>query len=141
MSRLLRKFINYETCSYIIVGVLTTAVDYIVFAIVNETIKGSLGVSTASMIATVVSWVAAVVFAYITNKLAVFRSYDFGLSNLVREAASFFAARAVSGIIVLIFMWIAVSMLEWNEYISKILSSAFNLVFNYVASKVFIFKK
>lgn len=124
-----------------IVGFLTTAVDYIVFAIVNESLKHSIGVSQASMIATVISWMAAVIFAYIANKLAVFRNYDFSLSNLVREAAAFFAARLASGIVVLVFMWLTVSILGWNEYISKILSSAFNLVFNYVASKVFIFKK
>ena len=31
-----KKILNYETVSYVIAGVLTTAVDYIVFALVNE---------------------------------------------------------------------------------------------------------
>ena len=141
MKQLIGKFVNYETCSYIIAGVITTAVDYIVFALVNERLKEVTSVNAAVMAATVISWIAAVAFAYISNKLAVFRSFDFRPSNLIREAAAFVGARLLSGVIVLVFMWIAVSRLGWNEYLSKILSSAFNLIFNYAASKLFIFKK
>ncbi len=141
MNTFLRKICNYETCSYFIVGVLTTAVDYIVFAIINEVLKQSMGVNRASLIATVVSWVAAVAFAYISNKLVVFRNFCFEPGYLIKEAAAFFGARLLSGVIVLIFMWLAVSVLNWNEYVAKILSSAFNMIFNYVASKLFIFKK
>lgn len=141
MKQLIAKFVNYETCSYIIAGVLTTVVDYLVFAVVNERLKTACSVNTAVMAATVVSWIAAVAFAYISNKLAVFKSFDFSPSKLVREASAFVGARMLSGVIVLVFMWVAVSMLGWNEYISKILSSAFNLIFNYAASKLFIFKK
>ena len=141
MMSFFRKIFNYETCSYFIVGVLTTAVDYIVFAIVNESLKLSLGVNRASLIATVVSWVAAVTFAYICNKLVVFKNFCFEPIYLAKEATAFFGARLLSGVIVLIFMWLAVSVLSWNEYIAKILSSVFNMIFNYVASKLFIFKK
>lgn len=141
MKNFIGRFVNYETCSYIVAGVLTTAVDYVVFAIVNERLKAVTSANAAVMAATVVSWIAAVAFAYISNKLAVFRNYDFRPSNLLREASAFVGARLLSGIIVLVFMWIAVSMLRWNEYVSKILSSAFNLIFNYAASKLFIFKK
>ena len=141
MTALIKKIINYETCSYVIVGILTTAVDYIVFAAVNESMKPAYGSDAAAMAGTVISWAAAVAFAYITNKLAVFKSFDFRPSRLIKEAAAFVGARLVSGIIVLIFMWVAVGILSWNEYLSKILSSVFNLVFNYAASKLFIFKK
>ena len=141
MDSIIKKFVNYETVSYIIVGVLTTLVDYIVFAIVNESLKPSFGTDRASFIATIVSWVAAVAFAYVTNKLAVFKNFNFRPKYLIKEIGSFFGARLISGVIVLIFMWVAVSVLSWNEYISKLISSAFNMVFNYVASKLFIFKK
>ncbi len=137
----IRKLVNYETCTYIIAGVLTTAVDYVVFAVINESLKGSIGVKSASLAATVVSWVAAVAFAYISNKIVVFKNVNFRPSYLVKELSAIVGARAVSGLIVLVFMWLAVSILSWNEYISKILSSVFNMVFNYAASKLFIFKK
>lgn len=140
ISRIL-KLIKSEAGLYIIAGVLTTAVDYVVFAVVNELLKMHIGVTRSSFIATVAAWVLAVTFAYISNKLMVFKNYNFKLGYLMKEASSFVAARLISGIVVLIFMWLAVSVFAWNEYLSKILSSIFNMVFNYVASKLFIFKK
>jgi len=141
MNEKLKKLLNYETISYVIVGFMTTAVDYVVFILVNELLKQKgLLVSDAAVTATAVSWAAAVLFAYVANKLAVFRNYDFRLSNILREAASFFAARVISGLITLGMMWLMTGPLGWNEYVAKVLTSVFNLVFNYVASKVFIFK-
>lgn len=134
--------LNRETISYVIVGVLTTAVDYIVFAIVNETLKkGGVGVTESSSAATVVSWIAAVLFAYVTNKFFVFKSQEKGFLPVLKEMASFFAARLISGVIVLGMMYVLVDKMHINEYIAKVLTSAFNLVFNYVASKLIIFKK
>ena len=133
--------IKSEAGLYIIAGVLTTAVDYIVFAVVNELLKGHLGVTHSSFIATIAAWVLAVAFAYISNKLMVFKNFNFQPGYLIKEVSSFVAARLMSGLIVLVFMWLAVSVFAWNEYLSKILSSVFNMVFNYVASKLFIFKK
>ena len=134
--------LNRETISYVIVGVLTTAVDYIVFAIVNETLKkGGVGVTESSSAATVVSWIAAVLFAYVTNKFFVFKSQEKGFLPVLKEMAAFFAARLISGVIVLGMMYVLVDKMHINEYIAKVLTSAFNLVFNYVASKLIIFKK
>ena len=142
MKKLLEKILNRETVSYVIVGVLTTAVDYIVFALVNEALKkGGMGVTESSSAATAVSWVAAVLFAYVTNKIFVFKSSIKGFVPVLKEMASFFAARLISGGIVLVLMFILVDKCSMNEYIAKVLTSVFNLVFNYVASKLFIFKK
>lgn len=143
MSKLREKLLNYETISYVIAGVLTTLVDYVVFALVNESLKRSAAFSEvqAAMAATVVSWLAAVLFAYVTNKLLVFRNYDFHLGHLSKEISSFFAARLISGLITMALMWLMVDLFRWNEYVAKILTSVFNMVFNYVASKLYIFKK
>lgn len=138
----LKKILNRETISYVIVGVLTTAVDYVVFFLVNEALKKAGANPTASsQAATVVSWFAAVLFAYVTNKFFVFQSKDMSLKGVLREMVSFFAARGISGLCVLFMMWLCVDRLSMNEYIAKILTSLFNLVFNYVASKLFIFRK
>ncbi len=142
MTEFIKKFLNYETISYVIVGVLTTLVDYVVFAIVNESLKKT-GTSLGDpvLVATAVAWAAAVLFAYFANKLAVFRNYDFSPRWLIRELSSFVGARVFSAVLVMVFMWVTVSRLGWNEYLAKVLSSVFNLVFNYAASKFFIFKK
>ena len=55
------RIINYETVSYLIVGILTTIVDFLVFTAANEGLKGgNLSDVSAAMTAQVISWIAAV---------------------------------------------------------------------------------
>ena len=120
---------------------LTTLVDYLVFALVNELLKtGGMNVTDSSSAATAAAWAAAVIFAYFTNKIYVFESKDWQAGTLVREVLQFFGARVLSGLITLWLMRVLVGA-QMNEYLAKILTSVFNLVFNYVASKLLIFRK
>ncbi|MDO4487554.1 MAG: GtrA family protein [Eubacteriales bacterium] len=139
------KIFNRETIVYVIVGVLTTLVDYVVYMLLNESLKmGGMVVERSSTIAQAVSWAVAVLFAYITNKVFVFRNRNFKPSYLVRELVAFLAARIISGVITLVGQGLIVacfSSVPFIEYIAKLIGSAFNLVFNYVASKLVIFKK
>ena len=139
---LLGVVINQETIAYLVAGVLTTLVDFAVFTLVNE-LMSSAGMDEvkAAMLAQLVSWTAAVVFAYVTNKLLVFKNHDLALPHLIREAASFVAARMLSGLLVMALIWIMVDLMKMNEYIAKLFTSVINVVFNYVASKRFIFTK
>lgn len=141
-EKIIEKLFNYETVSYFIAGVLTTAVDYAVYVLVNEALKrGGMEVSFSATLSSAVSWFAAVLFAYIVNKLIVFRSFNFNPSYIFRECSVFFAARIISGLITLIMIWLMTGVFHMNEYIAKIFTSAVNMVFNYVASKIYIFKK
>lgn len=136
----LRKILTRETITYILVGFATTAVDYIVFALVNELMKaGGSSITTSSTVATIIAWIAAVLFAFFANKIIVFQSKDWSGKGLFRELVSFTAARVLSGLITLVLMRVMVG-LGINEYIAKVFTSVFNLIFNYVASKLFIFK-
>ena len=47
----------------------------------------------------------------------------------------------ISGVITFILMAVCVDIIKMNEYLAWLLTSAFNLIFNYVASKFYIFKK
>lgn len=144
-QRIWKKCVNYETISYLICGVLTTLVDWVSFWAMNERIQMDYRVSTA------LSWMAAVIFAYVVNKLIVFRNYQFRPSYLWTEWWTFFAARAFSGILVMVLMVVMVDMLHWGNfmigtfqaglYLAKAVVSAVNLVVNYVFSKLWIFKK
>ena len=145
LHKIWKKCVNYETVSYLICGILTTLVDWGVFGVLNESVQMDYRISTA------LSWLAAVIFAYISNKLVVFRNYRFQPAYLWREWWSFFAARAFSGILTMILMIVLVDILGWGEiyagelaaglYLAKAVVSAVNLVVNYVFSKLWIFKK
>ncbi|MDO5417297.1 MAG: GtrA family protein [Lachnospiraceae bacterium] len=139
------KCVNYETVSYVVCGVLTTLADWGVFGILNEQFRMDYRISTA------LSWLAAVLFAYVANKLVVFRSFRFQPAYLWKEWWAFFAARAFSGILVMVLMIVLVDLLHWGSfciggleaglYLAKAVVSVLNLVLNYGFSKLWIFKK
>lgn len=133
-EKIFHKFVNRESVTYIIFGVLTTAVDWITY-----TILWRMGADYR--ISTALSWAAAVLFAFVTNKLFVFRSFSMNPVRLWREFASFVTARAATGILTMVMMIVMVSGLRWNEFVGKLIVSAVNLVLNYIFSKWFIFKK
>ena len=138
LRKIWNSCVNYETISYIICGVLTTAVDFVSYGIFRRAGMG-VGVSQA------LSWLAAVLFAYVVNKWIVFRNYDLRPSHVVREAGSFVAARVFSGVVTWLLM---VAMVKLGgdrgflfELFCKVTPSLVNMVLNYIFSKLWIFGK
>lgn len=144
---ILNKLANRETISYLIFGVLTTIVNYVVYIISME-IFASSGISDSTNeqyiwavnISTVIAWVLAVAFAYITNKLYVFESKSFKVKVVLKESAAFVAARLFSGVCELVWMFLVVGQFEMNDKLAKILANVFVIIMNYFFSKFFIFK-
>ena len=129
-----KKLINRETISYLIFGVLTTLVDWIVYPILRW-LDYPVAVLSAG------SWAAAVLFAFVTNKLFVFQSYTLRPKALAKEFVSFVSCRALSGVFTIGAMVVIVDVMGWNEWLGKVAVSALSLVLNYIFSKLFIFKK
>ncbi|MEG2017397.1 MAG: GtrA family protein [Clostridium sp.] len=87
----IRKILNKETCSYLFFGICTTIINYFTFIVFyNGLFK------EAPLIANTVAFIAATLFAYITNKIFVFKSYNWKLKALVPEVFSFVSARVLS---------------------------------------------
>lgn len=128
------KFVSREAVSYIIFGVLTTLMDWIAY-----TICWQAGMDYR--ISTAVSWCVAVLFAFVTNKLFVFQSWDLGATHLWKEFVSFVGCRAAIGVFTMITMIVLVDYMDFNEFMGKLIVSAISLVLNYIFSKLFIFKK
>lgn len=133
ITKIWEKFVNRETISYIIFGVLTTAVDWLVYPLMRM-FHHSVGFSST------VSWAAAVLFAFVTNKLFVFQSHTLRPRELGREFVSFVSCRALTGAFTVGAMVVMVDFMGWNEWFGKFMVSAMSLVLNYVFSKLFIFK-
>lgn len=123
-----------EIIKYVIFGVLTTVVDYAVYFIGNEI----LGINET--LANAISWLAAVLFAFVTNKVYVFKSQRKKLSSVLCEFGTFFAARSVTGFVYIGGFPLLTEILEINGYITKAILSVFNIVVNYVFSKLVTFK-
>lgn len=82
-----------EIITYIIFGVLTTAVSWGTYILFADKVRMTVFWSN------LLSWVCAVAFAYITNKLWVFESKSFKPSVILSEIVSFVAARGITGVI------------------------------------------
>lgn len=132
-SAMWKKLATKESVSYIIFGVLTTLVDWGSYRLLRV-------VEVDYRTATALSWAAAVLFAFITNKLIVFRSFEMRPSILWKEFSSFVACRVATGIFTMLCMVLMVDMLHWNEYFGKLVVSAVSLVLNYIFSKLVIFR-
>lgn len=128
------RVVNRETVSYLIFGVLTTAVDWVgYFALYH------LGYSV--IFSQTMSCAAAVLFAYVTNKLFVFQSTTFKPSQLFNEFVSFVACRLFTIVLTVAGMELMVNGLGWPNLVGKIAVSALSLILNYVFSKLFIFRR
>lgn len=84
----------------------------------------------------------AVVFAYITNKLIVFKTKK---TNIIKEFFSFISGRIFTQILQMIIMFIFVTHLQLNTdiwvLIFTIICQIMQIVLNYIISKLIVFKK
>ena len=85
----IKKILNRETVLYIIFGVATTVVNYVVFYLLYNVLWSQ----SRSLEANAAAFVAAVIFAFVVNKLFVFESKSWSMDTLKREIPSFLAAR------------------------------------------------
>lgn len=133
----IRTFINkhYDILAYLFFGVMTTAVNYIVYLPCYNLLQISAAVSN------VIAWAAAVAFAYLTNKPFVFHSHDWTAKTVVPELAKFVGSRILSGALETAFIFVTVDCLLWNGNIMKLVTSVLVVILNYVASKLLVFKK
>ena len=132
----IRAFIQkyYEILAYLFFGVLTTAVNYVVYLPCYNMVHFSAAVSN------VIAWAFAVAFAYLTNKPFVFKSYDWSAKTVMPELGRFVGSRVASGALETAMIYITVDLLRWNGNLMKLVTSALVVILNYVASKLLVFK-
>ena len=133
MKELIKKYKG--VISYLFFGVCSTVINIIVYYLAAHVLELS------TIISTVVAWLAAVIFAYITNKLWVFECKSWKPNIVIKEASSFFACRILTGLLDIIIMTVFVEILHFNDMIIKTLSNVVVIILNYVASKLIVFKK
>lgn len=142
-----------EVLLYVLFGVLTTVVSWVTYALF---VNLGLGVNVSNIL----SWILAVAFAFVTNKLWVFSSKEWKLSVLLREAGTFLSARLATGALEFIFVplleilgfdnWMQtfcyniglhLSVLETEGIFSKMLVTVVVIILNYFFSKFLVFRK
>lgn len=165
IKALIKKY--REVITYLIFGVLTTLVGWIVYFGIMYIGKGALGIPAEETTggryfalysaAQVIQWVAAVLFAYFTNRKWVFTDADKS-APMLRQLGVFAAGRVATfgldyvvtyfGTLALAAMLPALNSVallgrEWNinEIGAKVVAAVIVIIGNYVFSKLFVFKK
>lgn len=140
-----------EIILYLIFGVFTTVVDFAVYYPLSLLAPDKPAVATA---AKAIAWVAAVIFAFVTNKLFVFEDKRWNKKLVAQQAVSFLAARIMTLALSLLITYFGMQLLQsWKWYMSVdllasyanvviwVIQSALTIVLNYILSKLWIFKK
>ena len=89
----------------------------------------------------VIAWIAAVLFAYITNRIFVFKSKN----NKLKEFVNFIIARIFTLGLEMLIIWFFITFLKFDSDIQVIIftlvAQALVIIGNYIFSKLFVFKK
>lgn len=148
---------QYELLRYLIAGGLTTVLSMIIsygvcFLLADrppmegsairwviESINRATEVQVS--VANTLSWIISVLFAFWINRVMVFQVKEGGKGQIGKELAQFAGGRLVSFFafeqgLMLLLKWIGIS-----NFINRIVVLVFVMVFNYVISKFWIFKK
>ena len=124
-----------EIVLYLIFGVLTTLVNITVYILSTDVLFLDYKVSTT------LAWIVSVSFAYVTNKFLVFANKNKALLNVTKEFLFFVFFRLLSYVLDIVSMILLFEILNFDDLVSKIIANVIVILFNYVASKLFIFKK
>ncbi len=136
MNSLLNIYSKYkEVILYLFFGVLTTVVSFVSYYLCSELLH------IHYLISNIISWIFAVIFAYITNRIWVFESKSTGLKAIFKEMFAFVNCRLLSGVIDMVVMFLLVDSLNINDLYAKLFTQVIVVILNYVFSKLIIFKK
>ena len=133
----IRAFMNkyQDMIAYLIFGVLTTVVNFLVYIPLYRYLNFSAAWANA------VAWIAAVAFAFVTNKPFVFKSNDWSVRVVFPELGKFVGSRVFSGLLETVILAMTVDMLQWNALVMKVITAVLVVILNYVASRWIVFAK
>ena len=153
MKEFYRK--HTELIDYLFFGVLTTVVGFGTYALAIALLKPAMHTASGQanslliLIAQIVQWIAAVLFAFMVNKKYVFHDEAKGFRAVMRQLAVFSSSRLVTLVLetLIIYgcMWFMQKIaykdlwLFTQENIAKLIAAVFVIISNYFISKLLVF--
>lgn len=125
---------NKQVILYIFFGACTTVINGVCYEGLYKC------TNIGNMTSTIIAWLIAVLFAFVTNKEYVFNAKRRCFKRRFNQFALFFLCRVFTGIFDVIIMVLAVDFLKLNSLLWKFISNIIITVINYVLSKFIIFK-
>ena len=124
-----------EALLYLFFGGLTTLVSILSFWLFTA------GLGLNELVANVLSWILAVLFAYLTNARWVFDARPQSAGERLGQLLRFYAGRLVTLGVEELLLWIFITRLGLPAMPVKIAAQVVVIVLNFVISKLLVFKK
>ena len=146
IKTLLRDERIKELIFYVIFGVMTTLVNWVVYWLLTGVFgmenhpEGSAAYVLIGNGSNAVAWIVSVLFAFFTNKRFVFKSEKTRENGAWKEFGLFVSARVLSYLIFDLGLY-TLCLFFLPHQVDKLLMNVLVVIFNYVASKLVIFKK
>lgn len=118
---------------YMLFGVLTTIINLVSYT-------GMIYLHWNVQLSVILSWLITVISAYLTNRRWVFNSKATTSVELLHESLAFLSSRLLTLILEMIIIWFGVQLLRQNPLIWKLIDNVVVVIFNYIISKLFVFK-
>lgn len=131
-------YIKYEAfINYAAVGILLTIVNWTLYSMCVQVMP--------MLLANICSWGITVILAYLGNKRFVFKSRDWEIRTILKEAALYLGARGATGVVevlaqpMLYHMGMHQQLFGVDGLVAKITVSILVMVLNYSCAKLLVF--
>ena len=148
MERINNIWVNHkEIIAYLFWGGMTTVVSWGSYAIFSVILNRLFPDNVSITIANILSWICAVAFAFVTNKLWVFNSKSWKYHVWWPEMIKFVIARLATGVFELVAVPLAykvgldIPILGIKGMGAKVIISIIVVILNYVFSKFLVFER
>lgn len=149
-----------EVCNYFLFGIGTTVISFGTYYLFRcmfpdeqsvpswlswiFNITSRFGADSNTALPVILSWFFSVTFAFLTNRVYVFRSKADTAWKFIKEMLGFYATRVFTLFQDLVVMFLLVDLTGIDnklwELCAKIFSNALVLLVNFVLSKLFVFR-
>ncbi len=139
-------FVRYRrVICYLFWGVMTTVVSWVSYSVFSYLLAMVCPLTLTVTVSNCLSWVLAVVFAFVTNKRWVFHSNSWAGHVVWPEFGKFVSSRLVTGVLemvgvpVLVACGLRQTLFGIEGMVSKVAVSVVVILLNYIFSKRFVF--
>lgn len=131
----IKKITDNQMIRYLFFGGCTTAVNVILFYLLRE------GLALPLLLSNLISISAAILFAFVVNKVIVFESIEKAGRHMSEEFFLFLSMRLISMAVEIIGVWFIVVVLLFPDIYGKLILQVFTIAFNFYSSKYIVFRK
>ena len=121
-----------EKIRYLLFGACTTVVSIGSFAFFTRVIP------VGELLANLISWLLAVLFAFFTNRRWVFSAQQ---GSVWKQLTRFCSGRLATLWLEEMLLFVFVTVMPGNDMAVKLIAQIIVVVLNYLVSKLFVFKK